>query len=145
MLTFPRSLVRSLRTVRRGCGPRGPAPPVLIVPGADGVTAVMHFNEVVVAYHMAGPYAEAEPFLLALDHLDDPDGAGDEPVTLTRREKGWAELLWAEGGRPSTRRVEIHEAEARHAPPRLPDEWVPMPGDFLRAVHEAVFSCRLLG
>ena len=140
MLSFPRSVLRSLRAVRRNCGagrPRGPAPPVLVIPEAEALTWAMHGDEVVVAYRIPGAQTEVKPFLLPLDQFDTLDGPGDDLVTLNHRDNGWAELRWTEHGLPRTQRVELSQPEPQHGLPPLPKNFATMPGEFRLALHEA--------
>ena len=64
MVSFPRSVLRSLRAVRRRCGvsrPCGPAPPVLVIPEAEALTWVMPGDEVLVADRIPGAQTELKP------------------------------------------------------------------------------------
>ena len=140
MLSFPRSVIRSLRAVRRSCGvgrPRGPAPPVLVVPDTEALTWVMPGDEVIVAYRIPGPQTEVKPFLLPLDRFDTLDSTGDDLITLERDHKGWAELRWADRGLPRTHQVEVQKLEPRHSLPPMPKTVATMPGEFRLALHEA--------
>ena len=140
MLTFPRSVVRALRSVGRKCvagRPRGPAPPTILIPEVDALTWVTHFEDVVLAYRMPGAHPKSPPVVLPRDVLDSLDGPGEDLVTLDRPETGPAELRWADRGGPRSQRAPLARPDKPHGVPERPDSFAPMTAEFLSALHEA--------
>src|SRR5277367_2721168 len=103
MVSFPRSAARRLRLLARKAvagRPRGPAPPVLVLPGAESLTLAVALDEALVALHIPGPTKLKAPLLLPMSALDAVEGAEDDAVVVECISKEAATIRWTERGLP---------------------------------------------
>jgi hypothetical protein len=140
MLTFPHAAVRTFRAVvRKGVAGRGrePAPPVVLLPDAEAVTFLVHLPAVVIAYHVPTDQPGSAPIVVPMASFDAVAGPGNEPVTIEPKGKLRAELRWSDRGQPRTQSLELERRSATHERPADPKAFMPMPQEFLIALHEA--------
>ena len=137
MLSIPRSMFRSLRSLRRKCvigRPRGPAPPLLFHSHSRGCIMAIHFEEVILTAHVCTASANFDSFSLPGDILDTIDGPGDEPVTVTLSKKR-VEIHWNDRGVPQLLVVDGQLIE--NDLPNEPTTMSAMSIEFINALHEA--------
>src|SRR5262249_27534091 len=72
--------------------------------------------------------------------LAELEGNNGELVKFEQTDVGRGVARWLEKGESRTVEFETIAAEQTRAFPALPEEFTPMPADFLRALHEAVVT-----
>ena len=139
MIALPRADVRRFRAVARRCTstgrPRGPAPPVRLTAQGDSVTLAAHVGEVVVALNCSATKPSRGSLTLSMADLEQFEGTGAGVVTLELVRRSAVTAHWDEGGTPRT--AEIAPQTSELAWPEEPERLVPLPSEFLAALHEA--------
>ena len=140
MLTIPRSALRSFRTVARKGGvgrPRGPAPPVRIVPEGDLVRFSVVLPEAILTYRVPMVDPGSDRVLVPMTVLEAVDGPGHDPVTIEATEPLRAEVRWTDRGSARTLTTELLLPGRQHDVPDEPPSLTAMPVAFRSALDEA--------
>lgn len=140
MFAIERRTALLLRAALRLCldGPprRADAVPVLFRHTKNGYLAHARTAEFAVLYSQPGPAGKG---VLAFEAsaLAQFEGKSDEPVRLVRTHPDKAAARWDDGGVPREFVLPVVEPEKVPVPPTLPRSFVPVPSQFLNALHEA--------
>jgi hypothetical protein len=139
-LTIPRSVSRAFRAMSRKCvtgRPRGPSPPVLLIPEAGHMTLAMKFEEVILTYRLSGEFSASLPFVIPFSVLEALDGPGDEDITIQIANKSQLEIRWSDRGSPRQQSVPLTRPSMDDCLKEVPATFVPVDSEFLSSLHEA--------
>jgi hypothetical protein len=142
MIEIPRRLLRQFRSVLRAFVGRGRSalwPVIVCKAGRHGLTLEARHEELAVRYHAERPRPEDNiAFNSAV--LAELEANSGELVTLEQSDTGRGLARWFEKQEPRTVEFETVAVEQTPVFPTLPEEFTPMPANFLRALHEAVVT-----
>jgi hypothetical protein len=134
MIEIPRRQLRQFRSVLRAFVGRGRSvawPVIICKAGRHGLTLEARHDELAVRYHAPRPFPEDS---LAFNSavLVELEVNNSELVTLEQTEAGRGVARWIEKGECRTVEFETFAIEQTPAFPALPEEFTPMPANFLR-------------
>ena len=138
MIVYPRGLARSVRALARRCvsgRPRGPAPVVVFESRAGTLTVWVRTDEAVLVLS-APSRGDTAVTVVPMAVLAAVQGGGDDPVELVVGATLRGEARFADRGAPRVHSFDAVPPGRQHRPPDSPDDWHPVPPDFLRALHE---------
>jgi hypothetical protein len=140
MIVLPRAMARSFRSVLRrsvmAASPRGPAPPVLVIAGAEGLTLRAVWDEVGLTYRVAIDHAGSGQIAFPGELLARFEGAGNESVTLNMLLPNKAQASWDEQGVPKVAEFEPIDPAKITSLPSATRRLTPMPANFLKTLDE---------
>jgi hypothetical protein len=133
-----RGLARSFRALARKCvsgRPRGPAPAVVVEVRAGTLTVWVKTDDAGLVYSAPTERGD-EVMVIPMEVLDVVEGSGNDPVELSVNAKLRDEAKFTDRGVPRTHSFDAILPGKQHPIPDPPDNWYPVPPDFLAAVHE---------
>jgi hypothetical protein len=138
VIVMSRGLARTFRAVARKCvagRPRSPAPAVALEVQAGTLTMWAKTGDATLA-HAAPTGCGAGILVIPMAALDAVAGGGDDPVELTVGANLRGEARFTDRGVPRTHSFDAIRPGQQHRPPDPPDDWHPVPPEFLTALHE---------
>ena len=141
MITLTRAEARRLRAAFRrhalGLAPRGPAPPLVLAAGPDGLRARLHGPDLAVECLLPGRRDPAGSVALPLDALAEVEGRDSTPVEVEAITPRRTVARWGDRGIPRAREHDVPLIADLPPFPEPPARFEVCPAELLDALTEA--------
>lgn len=140
MITFPRSAARRVRLLARKIVPsrsRSSTPPVSILSTSTGIVIAVGSDEAIIAVSVSGLSGLNGSLTLPMAAMEAVEGSDDGLVTVDETSKSRVTVRWYSRGLPRSQDFDRLHSKASITIPSLPDTFVPVSKEFLRALDDA--------